>query len=189
MRGLNKLKKVVNYLRTIYYRQFISTNTYKGKCILNQPVIFNGQGNIELNNTTIGYDPSPGFYNNVSYIEARNINAHIRIGKSHINNNLKLVAQDNSINIGDNCLIGSEVEIINSDFHPISITNRHQGGGKSKEINIGDNVFIGSNVVILKGVSVGKNSVIANGSVVFDDVPENSIVRGNPATFYKKLEY
>ena len=41
----------------------------------------------------------------------------------------------------------------------------------------------------MKGVTIGKNSVIANGSVVFDDVPENSIVRGNPAVFYKKLEY
>ena len=41
----------------------------------------------------------------------------------------------------------------------------------------------------MKGVTIGGNSVIANGSVVFDDVPENSIVRGNPAVFYKKLEY
>lgn len=62
-------------------------------------------------------------------------------------------------------------------------------GGKSKDVIINDNVFIGSKVSIMKGVTIGKNSVIANGSVVFDDVPENSIVRGNPAVFYKKLEY
>lgn len=189
MLGLSKLRKIINKIRKIYYKKIISTNTYNGYCCINQPIIFNGKGNIELNYTTIGYNPSPGFYNSVSYIEARNKTAQIKIGKSHINNNLKLIAQDNSVTIGDNCLIGINVEILNSDFHPISIKDRHHGGGKSKDINIGDNVFIGNNVIILKGVTIGRNSVVANGSVVFDNIPENSIVRGNPAKFYKKLEY
>lgn len=40
---------------------------------------------------------------------------------------------------------------------------------------------------IMKGVTVGDNAVIANGSVVFDDVAANTVVRGNPAVFYKEL--
>lgn len=39
----------------------------------------------------------------------------------------------------------------------------------------------------MKGVCVGNNAVIENGSVVFDDVEADTIVRGNPAVFYKKL--
>lgn len=61
------------------------------------------------------------------------------------------------------------------------------GGGKSKDVRVGNNVFIGSNVSIMKGVTVGDNAVIANGSVVFDDVAANTVVRGNPAVFYKEL--
>lgn len=132
MRGLNKLRIIINKIRKVYYRKVISTNTYNGYCCINQPIIFNGKGKIEFEGTTIGYNPSPGFYNSVSYIEARNKDAHIKIGKSHINNNIKLVAQENSIIIGDNCLIGTNVEIINSDFHPISIRDRHLGGGDPK---------------------------------------------------------
>lgn len=54
-------------------------------------------------------------------------------------------------------------------------------------IIIGDNVFLGNNVTILKGVTIGNNAVVAAGSVVFDDVKENTIVRGNPAMFYKDI--
>ena len=62
-----------------------------------------------------------------------------------------------------------------------------QEGGGSKDVRIMDNVFIGNNVTILKGVTIGANAVVANGSVVFDDVAANTVVRGNPAVFYKKL--
>lgn len=51
---------------------------------------------------------------------------------------------------------------------------------------IQDDVEIGSNSVILGGIIIGKNSLIAAGSVVVKDVPENSIVMGNPAKFIKK---
>jgi acetyltransferase-like isoleucine patch superfamily enzyme len=97
-----------------------------------------------------------------------------------------VVIADNVI-IGDNCLVGTNVSIINSDFHPISIKYRHVCTQKSKDVVIGNNVFIGSNVSICKGVTIGDNAVIGNGSVVFNDVEPNTIVRGNPAKFYKKI--
>ncbi|MCY1423806.1 Galactoside O-acetyltransferase [compost metagenome] len=46
---------------------------------------------------------------------------------------------------------------------------------------IGTNVFIGANVTVLKGVTIGDNSVIANGSVVNRDIPANVIAGGVPA--------
>ena len=47
---------------------------------------------------------------------------------------------------------------------------------------IGDNVWIGSHSIILPKVEmIGKNSIVASGSIVTKDVPENSIVAGNPA--------
>lgn len=52
-------------------------------------------------------------------------------------------------------------------------------------IRIGDDVWVGSNAVILDGVTIGSKSVIAAGAVVTKDVPEGSIVGGNPARFIR----
>ncbi|MBA2585639.1 MAG: maltose acetyltransferase, partial [Chthoniobacterales bacterium] len=52
---------------------------------------------------------------------------------------------------------------------------------------IGDNVWIGMNAVILKGVAIGENSVVAAGAVVTKSVPENCVVAGNPAKIVKRF--
>ena len=53
----------------------------------------------------------------------------------------------------------------------------------------GKRVWIGSGDIILPGVNIGDNSVIAAGSVVTKDVPENCLYGGNPAKFIKKNEF
>lgn len=142
-----------------------------------------GEGCVNFNSTKFGWPP----YFGKSIIEARNSDATVSIGNSWINNNFYCVAEHGKITIGDDCLIGINVQIINSDFHPISASKRHDDKAKSKDVVIGNNVFIGNNVSICKGVHIGDNAVIANSAVVFDDVKENTIVRGNPAKFYKEI--
>ena len=94
------------------------------------------------------------------------------------------------INIGNGVLIGANCLIIDNDFHPINSPDRRfsQKNISSAPINIEDNVFIGANSIILKGVTIAKNSVIGAGSVVTKDVSENSIVAGNPAKEIGKIE-
>ena len=53
---------------------------------------------------------------------------------------------------------------------------------------IEDNVFIGAHSTILKGVTIGQNSIIGACSVVTKNIPPNEIWAGNPAKFIKKLE-
>ena len=48
-------------------------------------------------------------------------------------------------------------------------------------VEIMDNVYVGNHVTILPGVRIGKNCIISTGSVVTEDIPENSVVAGNPA--------
>lgn len=55
-----------------------------------------------------------------------------------------------------------------------------------KPVSIGDAVWVGQNVMIAPGVNIGSGAIISMGSVVFSDVPDCTIVRGNPAVEIKR---
>lgn len=85
-----------------------------------------------------------------------------------------------NIAIGDHCVIAWDVVILDHDYHRLnSPTQVH------KPVRIEDHVWIGCRAIILKGVRIGKGSVVAAGSVVTRDVPENTLVAGNPAKIVK----
>lgn len=91
------------------------------------------------------------------------------------------------VNIGDGCLI------MDSDFHSSRWTDRLDRekdiiNAKSEEIVIGNGVFIGARSIVCKGVTIGEHSVIAAGSVVVNDIPDNCLAGGNPAKCIKILE-
>lgn len=95
-----------------------------------------------------------------------------------------------SIKIGNNVLVGSGCIITDTDSHPIDWQDRINNLNEKTEsspIVIEDNVFIGARSIILKGVTIGKNSVIGAGSVVTKSIPENCIAGGNPAKVIKYL--
>ena len=50
-------------------------------------------------------------------------------------------------------------------------------------VSIGNNVFIGYGSIVLPGISIGNNCIVGAGSIVTKDVPDNSVVAGNPAHF------
>lgn len=175
--------------RVLAYRT-ISTASITGLPRRSQPVHCVGQGSIHFgHDVSFGVFPSPLFYSGCAYLEARNSSASIRIGsRTWFNNGFCAIAEHTSIVIGDACLIGIDVEILDSDFHGLSVPDRMRSDPEwAKPVHIGDNVFIGNHVRILKGVSIGSGSVVANGSVVTRSVPENSVVGGNPARVIKAL--
>ncbi len=96
-----------------------------------------------------------------------------------------------SITIGKNCLIGANVTITDYDFHAISPVNRRYNTNKNDigcaPVVIEDNVWLGMNVIVLKGVTIGRNSIIAAGSVVTKSISRNSIAGGNPARIIRPI--
>src|SRR5437667_9884197 len=101
------------------------------------------------------------------------------------------------------CLISWNVGISDSDFPPLEPAQRLIDAQtlapffkqrparpqlKTAPVKISDNVWIGMNAVILKGVTIGENSVVAAGSVVTKSVEPNTVVAGNPAVVVKKFQ-
>lgn len=93
------------------------------------------------------------------------------------------------ITIGKNVLCGANTFITDYDWHNIDPKRRNESCTTGKEVTIEDNVWLGLNVVVLKGVRIGKNSVIGANSIVTQDIPENVIAAGNPCRILNKLSY
>jgi acetyltransferase-like isoleucine patch superfamily enzyme len=117
-------------------------------------------------------------------------NAKIIIGKD-CGLSGTVICSAEEIKIGNNCLIGADVVITDTDFHSIQPENRRYERRKEKinhgRVKIGNNVFIGTKSIVMKNVEIGDNSVIGAGSVVTKSIPANVIAAGNPAVVIKSL--
>lgn len=178
-------------VRILIFKQFWTANNIKGiPPTIFQAVILNGEGEFFFdNNVILGYNPSPGFFDTVGYMEARSSSAKIHIGKNVIiNNGFSIICDKTLVYIGDESLIGVKVEIVDSDFHGINPKERRSNNHLCSSVIIERNVFIGNRVTILKGVRIGENSIVANSSVVTKSFPANVILGGNPARVLKEIK-
>ena len=125
----------------------------------------------------------------------------LKIGENcYVGENSRIWAADR-IRIGDNVLISHNVNIMDTDSHEIDFKDRQKsaikqfaeglpkekGKVKTKPIIIEDNVWISFNSTILKGVKIGRGSIIGCNSVVIHDVPPFSLAIGSPAKVVKSL--
>lgn len=116
-------------------------------------------------------------------------NAVLDIG-SNVGMSNSTIYCTNKISIGNYVLIGNSCKIWDTNFHSIDPEERCFNGDReilSAPVIIEDKAFVGGGVTILKGVTIGENSIIAAGSVVTKSVPPNQIWGGNPAQFIRNL--
>ena len=183
------LIRSVQHARVFWY-SLLSTNRFYGSPARYQPVQVVGLGKIAFeSNVRIGVFPSPGFLDSYAYLEARHETASITVGSgTWINNGFRCIAEHTAVVIGRNCLIGANVEVLDSDFHGLKVQERGiSRPERASPVYVGDNVFLGSNVRILKGVSIGNGTVVANSSVVIGDIPANVIAGSAPAKVIREL--
>lgn len=94
------------------------------------------------------------------------------------------------VEIGSNVLIAANCQIFDSSGHLADIDDvmkRLDTKSSPRSVHISDGVWLGANTIICPGVTVGKGSVLAAGSVVVKNIPPNVIAGGNPAVVIRTL--
>ena len=81
------------------------------------------------------------------------------------------------------------IEIGNTDSHKIYDKNTNKRINEGNGVSIGNHVWLGMRAIILKGVTIEDNSIVAGGSIVTKDIKVNTIVSGNPAKQIKENVY
>ena len=101
-----------------------------------------------------------------------------------------LTARSGTIRIGRGTMIGPDCIIMDSDFHrawPPDLRSVYTGIEADGNVTIGSCVWLGARCIILKGVTIGENTVIAAGSVVTTDIPPNCLAAGVPAVVKRRF--
>lgn len=161
-----KLGKNCRFLGKTYFRTIPNTNIQIGDhCRFNS----NRQAST-LHNRTCSI-----------FTNRSNFEAQIEIG-NNCGFSGTVIGAFRSIVIGNNVMCGANTFIFDGDFHL-----NDPRVGEPKPIIIEDNVWLGMNTIVMKGVSIGKNTVIGANSVVVKDIPANVIAAGNPCRVIKPL--
>lgn len=85
------------------------------------------------------------------------------------------------------CAISWDIEILDADMHTI-VAEDGQALPNRAPVVIEDRVWIGTRALILKGVTIGHDSIVAAGAVVAHSVPPHSICAGNPAKVIRQVQ-
>ncbi len=190
-------------MKNIYYKILnrINNRKLKRKCIVGNNVVFSSTSSIitffESNENDIVLGDNVKMY---GILHSQN-HAKIICGNDVTIGANTLIGAVNSVVIGNGTTISYNVVIMDNNNHPINPEDRKfifQNPNPafplrrmwkisdSSPIVISDNVWIGERSVILKGVTIGENSIVGIGSVVTKNVPPNCIVAGNPAVVVKQ---
>ena len=162
-----KITEVVNRTIKISQRLNNSTDTAQMRQYLGEII-----GSIIEENTTV-FAP---FYTNFGRFT--------KIGKNVFINHACSFLDMGGITIEDEVLIGPRVNLV-TENHPLEPTDRR--ALVTKPILIKRNAWIGAGAIILPGVTIGENSVVAAGAVVSKNVPDHVVVAGIPAKIIKSI--
>lgn len=136
-------------------------------------------------NSSLRYNPIS--HNRCSLYTSEN--AVIEIGDDSGLSGCTLYAAQ-KIFIGERVLVGSGVNIYDTDFHSLLLDERLNGDNNinTSPVYISDDCFIGANVTILKGVTIGPGSIVAACSVVTKNIGANELWAGNPAKYIRDIK-
>ena len=152
-------KKLKIYGSVLFYKEPGSKITIGDGCCFNSSDLLNFRG---INHRCI--------------LQTGSSSALIQIGDGCSFSGVSIVCDDKVI-LHNNVRVGANSSIADRDGH----------GGGIKPVVIRENVWLGMNVHVLKGVTIGENSIIGAGSIVTKDIPANVVAAGNPCRVIKPI--
>lgn len=201
------LKRIVRFLRrayrsvifrssTIFVKPWLAAFgiTFRGRCVfVGCPIVDMAENSvIEIGDncvlTSMAFATALGV-NHPVILRTLHPGAMIRL-ESGVGMSGTTICAAKEVTIGSDTMIGANVTIADSDFHPLEPANRKnslEAFQNAQAVRIGRNVFIGTGAILLKGAQVGDNSVIGAGSVVSSSIPENVVAVGIPCRVLKSL--
>lgn len=178
----------VKTLRFIHRKSLLNELKSLGK--IHHSLKIGSSHDFELNKNlkSFSIDKNVKFYNHVNITIGEN--SILNIGENTtINKYTSIVALEN-ISIGSHCLIGENVKIYDNNHH-IEIKDNLQFASHKEfttsSVKIGNNCWLASNVTVLKGVTIGDNSIIGAGCVIYKDVPPNTTVINKQDLVFKTV--
>ena len=132
----------------------------------------------ELFKTDVKPHIEPNFWCDYGY--------NIAFGKNFYSNHNLIILDVAPVVFGDDVMIAPNVQIYTAS-HPLNPNERCSGLEFGKKVVIGNKVWIGGGAIILPGVTLGDNVVVAAGAVVTKPFPDNVVIGGNPAKIIKKV--
>ncbi len=185
--GARSVRRAVGGLWAKLVMRALGVEFGPGLDIGSPPFIHRSKGaTIRLGSGVIIYnrvEENPAGIAHKTVLSASRPGAQIIIGNKVGLSGAVLVAW-NRIEIGDDANLGAGAAVYDTDFHPINpdqrLANDHSGTGVAP-VKIGPRVWLGARCMVLKGVTIGEEAVVAAGAVVTRDVPPRAIVAGVPA--------
>lgn len=176
------LDRVQSRLRVAFYRARYPRAVLGQHLGIRGKLIIQGPGKVVVGPHCF-FDAATGQPNKIQTFDPA---ATVTIGASCYLNGVEIAAKQ-SVTLGDGCIVADAL-IMDTDFHSIE-TNRHDPAApvKTRPIEVAGNVWIGNRSIILKGVTIGENSVVGAGTVVRQSVLANTVVIGNPQQTVKTL--
>jgi acetyltransferase-like isoleucine patch superfamily enzyme len=110
------------------------------------------------------------------------VNTSFRLLGNDLSESARFVAHGGTeLEVGPDCMFAYDVEVRTSDSHSILDASTGDRINPDKSVRIGEHVWLGARSVVLKGVSIGDQSIVATGSIVTKDVGSGVLVGGVPA--------
>jgi len=182
-------RRALMWARIRKYRLLGTCPHVEGAPNLYQPALFLGPGRIVFGaGVDLGWPTSVNFWEGYCHFEVATPEARIELGDGvQLNNNAFLKSEGPGIHIEAHGLLGSYVQIFDTDFHELDPRRRRGGTPRTAPVHLEPNVFVGEHSLILKGVTIGRDSVVGAGSVVTRSIPAGVVAAGNPARVVREL--
>jgi len=174
------LIKIISYYSKLKYR-FSSRVEFGKGVIANTRLRISGPGKV-----IIGDDVNLWSFAEPVELQTYSKDAVIRIGNGCRLNGTTIQARE-LVEVGEDCMLASVI-IMDNDFHHVDpVRRRDKSEIPCRPVRIGRNVWIAGQAAVLKGVTIGDNSVVGFRAVVTKEVPANVVVAGNSAKVVKEF--